>query len=311
MIRKYIFSLIWLTISLPVFSQSLSWHLLVDNARRLVRDTNVEQRSMAFEFLNQQLGQYMTNHDEDLKNIEGLSILDLPEQEIKIVTYQLYIDTSNYQYGGWIQSPQLSSPIFLKDQSKIWETDPDLDFLQLPPEQWYGVLYYQAIPLIENKEQTVLALFGYDSYKFFTKRKLLETIVITKDNIQFGFPLIQMEKDLPKQYFQSRFILDYAVQAAATLRYDAQHEKIIFDHLMFMKSDIPQQHVMRVPDGTYSGFILHPDGVLEFEEKVFHEVLDEAPGGRNQSSSKTKESLFGENLDGKKQTRKRENRLNR
>ncbi|GAA5221980.1 hypothetical protein [Membranihabitans marinus] len=297
--------------SITVYGQSPNWDEMIDNASRLVRDTNVDERIKAFEFLNQNLGQYMVDYDEELENIEGLSILNLPEQDIKIISYQLYIDTSTYQYGGWIYAPLLSSPIFLNDQSPSWEMDADLDYLSFTPDQWYGVLYYQALPLTISEDQIVLALFGYDSYKFFTKRKLIETIAISRDKIQFGLPLIQMEKDLPKVYFKSRFILDYAVQAAATMRYDIQHEKIIFDHLMFMKSDIPQQNVMRVPDGTYSGFIVHPDGILEYEDKVFHEVLDEAPGGRTEKGENTKETLFGENLDDKTHTKKRGSKLNK
>src|SRR5690625_6083782 len=85
-----------------------------------------------------------------------------------------------------------------------------------------------------------------------------------------------MDPDLPREYRQNRFILDYSVQAPAALRYDTDHDKIIFDHLMYMRSDYKEQKVMKVPDGTYSGFEIIPEmEKVVFVEKVFHQRSEE------------------------------------
>src|SRR5690606_30250442 len=179
--------------------------------------------------------------------MEGLAVLEREQLSLRIVTYQLYRDTSTYEYGGWIQSEKLPNPVFLTDASEILETDTDLDYLELGADSWYGALYYEMKPLAVTETGMTILLFGLDNFHFFTKRKILETLVIGDGKVSFGQSVISMESDLPRDYWKKRFILDYSVQAPASLRYDQDRDKIIFDHLIFMPSDIPAQKIMRVP----------------------------------------------------------------
>lgn len=269
------------------------------HARELIRNQDLTTREYAFDYLNEHLGRFLesyADYADSLPPVEGLAILQPADLPLRIVTYQLYRDTSTYEYGGWIQSKYLDKPVFLTDASPLWENDPDLDYMEFDPGNWYGVLYYDLMPLTRTGDEISLLLFGLDNYRFFTKRKLLETLVIRDGQVRFGKSVIEMEEDLPVDYWKKRFILDYSVQAPATMRYDPEWEKIIFDHLMFMPSDIPQQRIMRVPDGTYSGFeIVEEVPKLVYIEKVFWQTMDEAPGGRAQED--VKRDLFGNPID--------------
>lgn len=282
------------------FSQSV-FHTdsIAHHARELVRNQDLDVRERAFSYLNTHMGAYLneySNFQDTLSQHEGLAILELEDSSLRIVTYQLYRDTSDYAYGGWIHSPLLGSPVFLSDKSALWEAEPDLDYLELGPENWYGVLYYDMKVLKESDGALLVLLFGLDNYRFFTKRKILEVLEIRDGELRFGAPVFEMEEDLPRDYWKKRFILDYSVQAPAALRYDEDWKKIIFDHLVFMPSDIPAQRIMRVPDGTYSGFEIHEEvPKLVFIEKVFFETMDEAPGGR--PSTGEKRDLFGNPID--------------
>lgn len=265
------------------------------HAHELIRNQDLDARIEAFDYLNSNLGDFIKQYSDfqdSFPRFEGLAVLENNDLELRIVTYQLYRDTSTYEYGGWVQSSRLKEPVFLNDDLEIWEDDQDLDYLEMMPDNWYGALYYQMHPIIESNDELVILLFGLDNYHFFTKRKVLESMVIANGALSFGQHLIEMEEGLPKEFWKRRFILDYSVQAPATLRYDSGRDKIIFDHLIFMPSDIPEQKIMRVPDGTYSGFEIDDEKQkLVFIEKVFDQVMEEAPGGRERS--KEKRDLFG------------------
>lgn len=265
-------------------------------AYELVRNHDFDIREKAFHYLNENLGSYLDGYadfQDSFPRFEGLAVLENMTLNLRIVTYQLYRDTSTYEYGGWVQSDRLDTSVFLTDASARWSDDHDVDYMNLDPRNWYGALYYQLHPLAESKDEMTILLFGLDNYHFFTKRKILETLVIKKGRVGFGKSVIEMEPGLPVEFWKKRFILDYSVQAPATLRYDSERKKIIFDHLIFMPSDIPEQKIMRVPDGTYSGFdIDEKEQKLVFVEKVFDEVMDEAPGGGKKS--KEKRDLFGD-----------------
>lgn len=268
------------------------------HASELIRSKDSMVREEAYLFLNENLGDLLADYDsfnDSFPEIEGLSVLENQDLEIRMISYQLYRDTSSYVYGGWLQTKKHTSPLFLTDLSEQMKDDPDLDFMTLSTGQWYGALYYQWHPFIISEDEWVLLLFGMDNYHFFTKRKILETLVIKDGNISFGKAVIETEPNLPAVYLKKRFLLDFSVQAPATLRYDADRDMVIFDHLTFMKSDIPQQKVMRVPDGTYAGFKLDSvSNKLTYMEKVFDQVMDEAPGGRPKSA--VKRDLFGNPL---------------
>lgn len=265
------------------------------HAYELIRNRDLEIREKSFDYLNKNLGAFLMKYStfqDSFPRLEGLAILEDKNLRVRIITYQLYRDTSTYEYGGWVQSEKLTKPVFLTDASRIWEDDQDLDYMELDTDNWYGAIYYQMQTISHSAEEMVLLLFGLDNYHFFTKRKVLETMVIRDGTVHFGQSMIEMEEGLPRVYWKRRFILDYSAQAPATLRYDSDRDKIIFDHLIFMQSDIPEQKIMRVPDGTYSGFEIDKKGQkLVFIEKVFHEVMDEAPGGRKKPD--VKRDLFG------------------
>lgn len=265
-------------------------------AHELIRNQEIQVREKAFEYLNENLDEYLSGYadfKDTFPRYEGLAVLEDKDLQIRIITYQLYRDTSTYVYGGWVQSKNLEKPIYLSDESQIWEKDSDVDFMILDPANWYGALYYQMKVLSNSDNQISILLFGLDNYHFFTKRKVLDILVIQDSTVHFGKSSIEMEKGLPEDFWKKRFILDYSVQAPATLRYDQDREKIIFDHLIFMPSDIPEQRIMRVPDGTYSGFEIDKENQkLTYIEKIFDQVMEEAPGGRPKSG--TKRDILGE-----------------
>lgn len=280
-------------------AQEISTDSIRTHGLRLISDTSLQHREYSFRYLNRNLGRWMEQQlakQDSVSEFPGLTVQRDKAGDLHIVTYELYRDTSDYLYGGWMKLPGKSEAVFLQDASREIEEDPDLDYMELDPEYWYGTLYYQLYPFLDQGKRKVYLLFGLDNYHFFTKRKVIDVLVLEDGIVRFGAPVIETEPDLPKEYRKNRFILDYSVQAPASLRYDPDHKKIIFDHLIFMRSDYKEQKVMKVPDGTYSGFELIPEKEkIVFIEKVFHQTLEEAPGGRPEP--KVKRNILGEPVE--------------
>jgi len=63
-------------------------------------------------------------------------------------------------------------------------------------------------------------------------------------------------------------------ETAVKLNFDPEFDLIIQDHLT-LGSNIKGEAVF-VPDGTYEGYELK-NGKWVFQEKLFHEVMEEAP----------------------------------
>jgi len=74
----------------------------------------------------------------------------------------------------------------------------------------------------------------------------------------------------------NRFYITYAAEAPIKLNYDAVEEKIVFDHLIPMKSPYDTSRTIMVPDGSYSAYKLKK-GKWIFEDKLPTQAVDEPP----------------------------------
>src|SRR5690606_35906080 len=117
-------------------ADSIAFH-----ARELVRNQDLAVRERAFDYLNTHMGDFLSAHTDfrdTFPRMEGLAVLEREQLSLRIVTYQLYRDTSTYVYGGWIQSALLEDPVFLSDASAMWEDETDLDYVEMGSDNWYG-----------------------------------------------------------------------------------------------------------------------------------------------------------------------------
>ncbi|TNE49439.1 MAG: hypothetical protein EP344_18180 [Bacteroidetes bacterium] len=202
--------------------------------------------------------------------LKSVSILAPPDSSFRIFTWQLFVDDSTYRYYGAIQMNRPELQLYpLVDRSFEFRSMPTRE--ELTPDQWYGALYYNILPLETKKEQRYL-LFGYDGFSFFDKRKVLEVLTFAPDGTpQFGAPMFNR----PDEGEEYRLILEYFAEANVRLNWDEHYQMILFDHLIPYTNPYTGG-VMYVPDGSYSAFKVDK-GRLRYVDKVFDEVLEEAP----------------------------------
>jgi hypothetical protein len=203
--------------------------------------------------------------------LKGVSILAPPDSSFRLFTWQLFVNDSTHRYYGAIQMNQREMKLFpLIDRSFEMPGIPVAE--QMPPDRWYGALYYNIRPFDTRKGRKYL-LFGYDGFTFFEKRKVLDVLSFARDGTPvFGAPVFERPDGSATE---QRLILEYTSEARVRLNWDEQYQMILLDHL------IPHPNpstggMMNIPDGSYDGLKL-VKGRWKFVEKVFNDVMKEAP----------------------------------
>lgn len=207
------------------------------------------------------------------EQLRTVSILYPPDSTFRVFTWQLYVDVDDYRYYGAIQMNTPELKLFpLIDRSRQVESE---EYDILSPEQWYGALYYN-IRQFDTPSGRDYLMFGFNGFSLFNKKKLIDVLHFENGNAQFGAPVfVQEDTETGTQTVRNRIVKEYSAEGTFQMNYDKTFEKIIFDHLVEMGGSY-NQGLAAVPDGTYEGYILK-DGKWIWEEKVFHEILDEAP----------------------------------
>ncbi len=243
--------------------------------------------------------------------LESVSILYPSDSTFRIFTWQLYVDKSDYQYGGVIQLNNEKNQIFpLTDASNDIETY-DLEYDVLGPSDWYGALYFNLHEFDTPKGKQYL-LFGFDGFQFFNKRKVAEALYFDEAGQPvFGAPAFAKAETGYEASTKNRLYLEYSAEVAARLNYDPSLEMVILDNLVSMRSPYKGVGNVNIPDGSYIGYQLK-NGVWEYVEKVFNQVSEKPPAPRRVlTEGSSQKDLFGKKARRKKRNKNLPLRKNR
>lgn len=226
--------------------------------------------------------------------LKSVSILAPPDSSFRIFTWQMFVNDSTYRYYGAIQmnSPELKL-FALIDRSDEMNERPVYD--ALPPERWYGVLYY-TLRQFDSKEGRKYLLCGYDAYAFFEKRKVIEVLSFdAAGKPVFGAPVF----DKPgAKSAELRMLFEYSAEASVRVNWDEQYQMILFDHLIAWPSPFGRG-ISYVPDGSYDG-LRFEKGRWKFVEKVFNDAQEEAPRPEPVLDSRQGKDIMGKDKKQKK-----------
>lgn len=205
--------------------------------------------------------------------LKSLSILSPPDSSFRIITWQLFVNDSTYQYYGSIQRNSRDLQLFaLRDKRSELEYLPVSD--QLKPDNWYGALYYN-LRQFEGREGRQYLLFGYDAFSFFEKRKVIDVLSFDKTgNPTFGAPIFERETDAPNLPEQ-RLIFEYSAETSVRVNWDEEYQMVLFDHLIAMPSPFGRG-MTHVIDGSYDGLKLEK-GRWKYITQVFHDSQEMPP----------------------------------
>ncbi len=181
-------------------------------------------------------------------SLKRMGVVYPPDSTFRIFTWNLVKDDGTYRHFGMIQhsSGRLTE---LKDEGRQIK---DPCRAVLPPDQWYGALYYR---ILQNRwrNTTYYTLLGLSLNNSLTTRKVIDVLTFDrKGTARFGAPLFEMQDSIC-----DRVIFEFSARVSMLLHYDDRMGMIVFDHL---SPALPRYKGMAQyygPDSSYDGFFFY------------------------------------------------------
>lgn len=205
--------------------------------------------------------------------VQSISIQYPADSSFRVFTWQLYVDVDEYRYYGAIQlnTPELKLFPLIDRSFDVQEVEYDV----LPPDKWYGALYYNIMPFLTPQGPKYL-LFGYDAYSFFNKRKVIDVLSFQDGTPFFGAPVFYEETEGGSTRVSNRLLFEYAAEASVKCNFDPVMGMIVVDHLIEVGGLYEGQGPTRIPDGSYEAYQL-ANGVWKHIPMLENTILDEPP----------------------------------
>src|SRR5690625_6126189 len=135
MVRIFLL-LILSMISHHLWSQMIPEDSIRHHARRLITERSLDKRTESFDYLNRNVGDWLMQNGVPEQEVEGMAIIEEPSTGLRVISYELYRDTSTYDYGGGIHLEGGDKTVFLEDHSRELEGGEDVELMTLAPEHW-------------------------------------------------------------------------------------------------------------------------------------------------------------------------------
>lgn len=174
------------------------------------------------------------------------------DNAFRIFNWVVIVNDFSRRYYGAIQmnAPELILYPLLDYSEELEDKGRALE--QVTNKEWYGGEIYNIykLPGVTEQGQPVYAIFLYNNNAVFSKKKILDHMVILPSGPVFGLPIIQ----LPEATL-NRLIIEYKKEAFVNLNYNKEEKKIIFDRTASEIGD-PNKRFTYVPTGNMDGFVL-------------------------------------------------------
>lgn len=185
-------------------------------------------------------------------SLKSIGKLTSNDKRVRVFTWNLPQSAGLHQYFGFIQVRKNDGSIALHNLNDSRKNVKDPNNERLNPEKWLAGLYYQIADININS-QTHYILFGFDFNNLFTSKKIIEVLSFdSNENPVFGLPVFNIDNKM----MLSRIVFEFSARAVFTLRYIAEQQMIIFDHLSPAKPEYLGDFQFYGPDSSFDGFKL-------------------------------------------------------
>lgn len=183
---------------------------------------------------------------------EYIRIIYPDDKTFRIFNWVVIVNDFSRRYYGAIQlnTPELKLYPLLDYSEELEANGRALE--QVTNREWYGGEVYNIykLPNVSEQGQPVYALFTYNNNALYSKKKILDHLVILPSGPIFGLPIIQT----PEATI-NRLIIEYKKEAFVNLNFNKDEQKIIFDRTASEIGD-PAKRFTYVPTGQLDGFVL-------------------------------------------------------
>ena len=227
--------------------------LMFTEGRKILEHPEYSERQKANQNFKQCLEAYVsseTGFDDPLKDVTNMLRLELGD-EARIYTWQMPDSLFQYKRFGLFVSRIDDEPVLTS-----LEEVPDvinMQFKVLKPKDWYGAIYYEAIPERKKKPRfyTVLGFApGSD-----LNEKYIDVISIDKRGRPvFGAKVFHVDEFMDKTLQQApmRLILKYNAEYAASVKWLDDESLIVMDHLSPPDAKLKGVYRMYGPSMSYN-----------------------------------------------------------
>jgi hypothetical protein len=265
------FSFLFIPISLGQSGDSLAFY-----GNKMLNERAESERLQAAHSFGSQLdfsvstGVYLIEHP-------SYAIIYAPDKTFRIITWAVKRDDGTFAYFGRFQSLKKGSTLY-QALTDARETMGNPAFSSGSYDKWYGCMYYSIVKY--GRKKPVYVLLGWDGHTSLSNRKIIEVLQFDEPKVMFGKPIFYGIKKV-----QSRVIFEYMEDVAMSLRLDEGGNKIIFDHLAPIRSNLEGQFAFYAPDFTYDSFRYHK-GRMIFERNIDARNKDENKGNPQKTGKK-------------------------
>jgi hypothetical protein len=182
--------------------------------------------------------------------LRTVGVIDSPDKQMRIVCWNVEQQDGSQKYYAFVlkadERKGTHKVIELIDRSEILmpRTDEVLD-----ANNWYGALYYKIIP-VEKNNKTYYTLLGWDGATTASNIKLIDVLYFTGNSLKLGAPIFKNGDELKR-----RIYMEHSERATMTLNWDADQQRIMFDHLSPETPTMEGFYEYYVPDLSYDAYV--------------------------------------------------------
>lgn len=231
-------------------NQEIELQSLLDSLRAAKDDASKEKWNLEFKTQLQRSLNEPTAFTYPFSKLRTVGKVDSPDKQIRIISWNVEQDDESQKYYAFVLKADEKKGTFkvieLVDNSMMLpsRTDEVLD-----PDNWYGALYYQIIP-VEKNNKTYYTLLGWDGNSNISNIKLIDVLYFTGNSLKLGAPIFKSGDKT-----EHRVYMEHSEKTVMSLRWEEEYQRIIFDHLSPETASMEGFYEFYVPDMSYDALV--------------------------------------------------------
>lgn len=202
--------------------------------------------------------------DNAYENLPWISIQYPEDKSFRIISWQIDLGDGNYEYQGFLQTSDNKN--YTIGSTAKRESFDSNDILNI--ENWEGGLVYKIITTAHPDVKYYALTYRVDDK--YTKVKTLEPIMMSDIAVTIG-KQDHFGGASDARGLTARMAMIYSADSNASITYEAESDRIVFDNLITVQGRMPGQGPTQVPDGSYKAYEWK-DGSWTYIDKLYTET---------------------------------------
>ncbi|RYE36516.1 MAG: hypothetical protein EOP42_03065 [Sphingobacteriaceae bacterium] len=213
-------------------------------------ENDLERKNANYQFIKTFVDALKTpgSYHYKFDSVKTVSTIYAPDNQFRMFTWNVMNEDGSFRYYGTIQlNTNGALKMFpLTDYTPFVKNPEDSVF---SAQKWLGAQYYKIIKA--GAEKPYYVLLGWKGNTVKTTKKVIEVLSFKNNTPVFGLPVFDENAKT-----KNRIVFEYSRQASMLLRFVADQNLIVFDHLAPRNPKAKTDFSFYGPDLTYDGYQL-------------------------------------------------------